>query len=541
MDPNRGLPAQKRALFSHEENNAKPNGTEPTKKMKKLDMVEAVADSKQSTPLKRLPKKEVPAAVHSDFSDWDESPIKPAPASQPKHHVAEKENSELDDSFDDPVILNSSKNHSNPPGTISPKKRSTALHLNETEQYRNSFAEERLTDSGVADFPSLNDSKSEVLLTVREVKNEDGLVDLLCVTDNGQQSVVYLQDHWAETNVEPNTRIRLIGAKPWGDAAALRCANPRSVSRDWLLHIWQENIRNEVLAQLVALRFTPSQFEAELEPCLEVHDIEENIWVPQLGLKGKVDATLEVKCGVRSRKQSLELKTGKSGPSSEHAAQVAVEPADKSSNLMLSFAKSKTDHLSPRHIDYFKKWITWIYSEWAEDKAKKGSRIEDLWQKPELQRESEGFCLSNLRLLNYVDVSTAGCSAYLLTFGGSTISDSIFAPGNMCTVSTSTRPGILLVPIIESSSKCVTVRSDRLVDVQETYHLDLARRRELIIDLAPPSYPYPDVATLPVSVQKLLSDTVKASELSIEQRDAVQAAILSTDYTLIEGFPGSGS
>ncbi|PIO69052.1 DNA replication factor Dna2 [Teladorsagia circumcincta] len=360
-----GLPPQKRPLFSHEKNNAKSNETEPTQKMKKLDVIEATVDSKQSTPLKRLPKKETAAAVHSDFSDWDESPIKHAQASHPhdeeKHRIAEKENSELDDSFDDPVILN----------------------------------------SGVDGFPSLNDSKGEVLLTVRDVKNEEGLVDLMCVTDNGQQSVVYLQDHWAEVDVEPNTRIRLIGAKPWGDAdwlvsnehgvmivapdtlvpctsiagatwcprkAALRCANPRTVSRDWLLHIWQENIRNEVIAQLVALRFTPSQFETELEPYLDVHDIEENIWLPQLGLKGKVDATLEV--------------------------------------------------------------------------------------------------------------------------------DFLF--------------------------------------------LATARRRELIIDLAPPSYPYPDVATLPVSVQKLLSDSVKASELSIEQRDAVQAAILSTEYTLIEGFPGSG-
>ncbi|KAK6014984.1 hypothetical protein OSTOST_19599, partial [Ostertagia ostertagi] len=132
-----------------------------------------------------------------------------------------------------------------------------------------------------------------------------------------------------------------------------------------------------------------------------------------------------------------------------------------------------------------RKWITWIYSEWAEDKARKGSRIEDLWQKPEVQREIKAFCLSNLRLLKHVNVSTEGCSAYLLTFGG-------------------------------------------------------ARRRELIIDLAPPSYPCPDVATLPVPVRKLLSDSVTSSELSIEQRNAVQAAILSTDFTLIEGFPGSG-
>ncbi|KAK6025383.1 DNA replication factor Dna2, partial [Ostertagia ostertagi] len=202
------------------------------------------------------------------------------------HHVAEKENSDLNDSFDDPVILN----------------------------------------SGVDGFPSLTDSKSESTPHSCEVKNEEGLVDLLCVTDNGQQSIVYLQDHWAETNVEPNTRISVslhwdwlvsnehgvmivapdtlvpctsIAGATWcprkvilnerfrgpveankamliGNIvhemfqAALRCPTPRTVSRDWLLHIWRANIRSEVLAQLVALRFTPSQFETELEPYLEV-------------------------------------------------------------------------------------------------------------------------------------------------------------------------------------------------------------------------------------------------------------------------------
>ncbi|KAK6035664.1 hypothetical protein COOONC_26831, partial [Cooperia oncophora] len=154
--------------------------------------------------------------------------------------------------------------------------------------------------------------------------------------------------------------------------------------------------------------------------------------------------------------------------------QVAVEPAARSSHLMLNFAKLKTDHLSANHVGYFKKWVTWIYSEWSEDKARKGSCLEDLWQKPVAERESEGFCLSNLRVVSHVDVSTDGYSAYLLTFGGnSNIVDSVFAPGNMCIVSTSAQPGILLVPIVESSSKNVTVRSDRLIDLQETYHLDL--------------------------------------------------------------------
>ncbi|KAK6043942.1 hypothetical protein COOONC_18553 [Cooperia oncophora] len=133
-------------------------------------------------------------------------------------------------------------------------------------------------------------------------------------------------------------------------------------------------------------------------------------------------------------------------------------------------------------------------------------------------------CLSNLRCrCSHVDVSTDGYSAYLLTFGGnSNIVDSVFAPGNMCIVSTSAQPGILLVPIVESSSKNVTVRSDRLIDLQETYHLDL----------------YNSFSTYPTTLGNLVL-LMGNDEASIEQRNAVHAAILSNDYTLIEGFPGS--
>ncbi|KAK5966330.1 hypothetical protein GCK32_007846 [Trichostrongylus colubriformis] len=42
------------------------------------------------------------------------------------------------------------------------------------------------------------------------------------------------------------------------------------------------------------------------------------------------------------------------------------------------------------------------------------------------------------------------------------------------------------------------------------------------------------------SVRRLLSDSVTSKELSDEQRNAVQSAILCNDYILIEGFPGSG-
>lgn len=54
----------------------------------------------------------------------------------------------------------------------------------------------------------------------------------------------------------------------------------------------------------------------------EIHDIEENLWVPQLGLKGKVDVSVRV----RNQKQPipLELKTGRASFSMEHKGQLLL-------------------------------------------------------------------------------------------------------------------------------------------------------------------------------------------------------------------------
>ncbi|XP_022654405.1 DNA replication ATP-dependent helicase/nuclease DNA2-like isoform X2 [Varroa destructor] len=59
----------------------------------------------------------------------------------------------------------------------------------------------------------------------------------------------------------------------------------------------------------------------------EVVDIEENLWCPRLGLKGKVDMTVELEMAANgniARQAPLELKTGKPSFSREHSAQVLL-------------------------------------------------------------------------------------------------------------------------------------------------------------------------------------------------------------------------
>lgn len=53
---------------------------------------------------------------------------------------------------------------------------------------------------------------------------------------------------------------------------------------------------------------------------LKVDDIEENLWCPQLGIKGKIDVTTQTNSGI----MPLEVKTGKSSMSLQHRGQVVL-------------------------------------------------------------------------------------------------------------------------------------------------------------------------------------------------------------------------
>lgn len=53
-------------------------------------------------------------------------------------------------------------------------------------------------------------------------------------------------------------------------------------------------------------------------------DIEENVWLPKLGLKGKIDVTAEVKIHSKRKVMPIEIKTGKPSFSAEHRGQTML-------------------------------------------------------------------------------------------------------------------------------------------------------------------------------------------------------------------------
>ncbi|VDM56466.1 unnamed protein product [Angiostrongylus costaricensis] len=476
---------------------------------KKTKSSDGLAKKKTSTPVKRTSKVETATGVHSDFSDWDESPIKQSSSLKcyselQSDKAAEKENSEFEDSFDAPVIL---------------EKRSAALRVLEPshEENEKKFSTEfqeagaptpKELDSGVRGFPSLNNPGSEVELTVREIKHEDGLVDLICTTSDGQDSVIYLQD-WLISNehgvmiVAPDTLVPCTSI-----TSATWC--PRKV-------VLSERFRGPSVANKAML------IGIVVHELFQVHDIEETIWSPQLGIKGKVDVTMEVmlySLMLSSHYKQpivdgslLYLKDGISRNVQPRALEMKAI-INQRNNLANYFSSLNADLLP----EYFKKWIKWIYLEWSEDQVRKARCISDLWRKPVEIRESEGFCAPHLVLVSQISTSPDNSSTLLTFHSASEISETVFAPGNMCLISTSTKPGFLLAPIIESSC------SERL--------------RKLIIDLEPPTVSSA-VSSLPHSVHKILSSSEASNEINEEQKKAVQSALLSDDYTLVEGFPGS--
>lgn len=57
---------------------------------------------------------------------------------------------------------------------------------------------------------------------------------------------------------------------------------------------------------------------------VSINDIEENLWVPEFGIKGKVDVTVQAKYDGASKIMPIELKTGRASGSEEHRGQVIL-------------------------------------------------------------------------------------------------------------------------------------------------------------------------------------------------------------------------
>uniref|UniRef100_A0A3B5AA44 DNA replication ATP-dependent helicase/nuclease DNA2 n=1 Tax=Stegastes partitus TaxID=144197 RepID=A0A3B5AA44_9TELE len=450
---------------------------------------------------------------------------------------------------------------------------------------------------------------------------------------------------------------------------------PRYLGDMYALGVSQEEMKQELHDYLPSLQHwanTPSnsrapsnrQDPATVVTVTELADIEENVWAPRFGLKGKIDVTARVRIQ-RPRNGShrmpeentvpLELKTGKESNSIEHRSQVilytlmslerynpetgfllylktgnmhpvapshmdrrellklrntlvhhihnsveqeaersrlsrlpdiltnrqtcqycpqkrncalyerAVDPsaADVSEDVVQDLLQQETGHLTLPHLNYFSHWLLLCCLEATTMEAKNSRKR--VWLQTVQESEKNGSCVGNLQLSGPVTVQSEG--VFLHRFQRSSVaSQQGLASGDRIVVSDQEGRlvGLATGYLCEISRKAISCTLDRdlskfsgvlfRVDGDEgvvglSTHLtnlsrlmencpDSDRLRELVVDLRSPEFISNLSSVLPREAKDTVANILKG--LNKPQKQAMKKVLLSKDYTLIVGMPGTG-
>ncbi|XP_066881579.1 DNA replication ATP-dependent helicase/nuclease DNA2 isoform X2 [Kogia breviceps] len=394
-------------------------------------------------------------------------------------------------------------------------------------------------------------------------------------------------------------------------------------------------------------------------------DIEESIWSPRFGLKGKIDVTVGVKihrgCKTKYKIMPLELKTGKESNSIEHRSQLVLytllsqeRRADPEAGLLLylktgqmypvpanhldkrellrlrnqmAFSlfhrinksatgektklapfpqiieeqqtckycsqlgncalysraveqqmddssvptsmqpkiKEETQHLKLTHLEYFSLWCLMLTLESQSKHNKKN--YQTIWSTPASDMEESGSCIGNLIRTEHVKTVCDG--QYLHNFqnknGAMPITnlmagDRIILSGeertlfalsrgymkeiNMTTVTClldrnlSGLPESTLFRLDQEEKHCdIDTPLGNLSKLMENTYAS-QKLRDLIIDFREPQFISYLSSVLPHDAKDTVASILKG--LNKPQRQAMKKVLLSKDYTLIVGMPGTG-
>ncbi|XP_051829823.1 DNA replication ATP-dependent helicase/nuclease DNA2 [Antechinus flavipes] len=398
----------------------------------------------------------------------------------------------------------------------------------------------------------------------------------------------------------------------------------------------------------------------------EALDIEENIWSPRFGLKGKIDVTVNVKIHRGSeatcRIMPLELKTGKESNSIEHRSQVILytllsqerradpeagwllylqtgnmypvpanrldrrellklrnqlafylangirkstvgkeqsqlaqlpsivndsytckycsqmyncalysraieQQMDKSliPLAMLPKIEKATEHLKHSHLQYFSLWYLMMTLESQSKDNKRSHR--NIWLMSASEREKNGDCIGNL--IRTEDVQTICSGQYLHSFQrkNGIIPNTNLMAGDRVVLSGEERKLLALTcgyvkEINMTSVTCTLDRNLSKLPKSTLFRLDYEERiggietplgnlsklmentpaseklRDLIIDFREPQFIEYLSSVLPHEAKDRVANILKG--LNKPQRQAMKKVLLSKDYTLIVGMPGTG-
>uniref|UniRef100_A0A2K6PLI8 DNA replication ATP-dependent helicase/nuclease DNA2 n=1 Tax=Rhinopithecus roxellana TaxID=61622 RepID=A0A2K6PLI8_RHIRO len=394
-------------------------------------------------------------------------------------------------------------------------------------------------------------------------------------------------------------------------------------------------------------------------------DIEESIWSPRFGLKGKIDVTVGVKihrgCKTKYKIMPLELKTGKESNSIEHRSQVvlytllsqerradpeaglllylktgqmypvpanrldkrellklrnqmafslfhrisksatrqktqlasllqiieeektckycsqigncalysrAVEQQMDGSSVpivMLPKIEEETQHLKQTHLEYFSLWCLMLTLESQSKDNKKNHQ--NIWLMPASEMEKSGSCVGHLIRTEHVKTICDGQYLHNFQRKHGAIPVTNLLAGDRVIVSGEERSLFALSRgyVKEINTTTVTCLLDRNLSVlpesilfrldQEEKNCDIEtplgnlsklmentfvskKLRDLIIDFREPQFISYLSSVLPHDAKDTVACILKG--LNKPQRQAMKKVLLSKDYTLVVGMPGTG-
>ncbi|XP_010730652.3 DNA replication ATP-dependent helicase/nuclease DNA2 isoform X3 [Larimichthys crocea] len=242
--------------------------------------------------------------------------------------------------------------------------------------------------------------------------------------------------------------------------------------------------------------------------------------------------------------------------------------AEDSEDVVRDFLQQETGHLTPPHLRYFSHWLLLCCLEAATMEAKNGRKR--VWLRTPEESEKNGSCVGNVQLSGPVMVQSGGVFLHRfqrsnavpqksLTNSGLASGDRIvvsdqeghlvgLATGYLCEVSRTLISCTLDRDLSKFTGVLFRLDSDEGVVGLSTHLTNLSklmvhcqdsdRLRELVVDLRPPDFISNLSSVLPREAKDTVANILKG--LNKPQKQAMKKVLLSKDYTLIVGMPGTG-
>ncbi|OXB74721.1 UNVERIFIED_CONTAM: hypothetical protein H355_001553 [Colinus virginianus] len=249
-------------------------------------------------------------------------------------------------------------------------------------------------------------------------------------------------------------------------------------------------------------------------------------------------------------------------------AELAVEERMSSVSFppaMVPIIEKETQHLKASHLEYFSLWYLMLTLEMQSGESKKGYK--NIWMVPSLEREKAGDCVGNMIRIDQVHEVSEGQYLHSFQRKNGAVPGANLLVGDRVVVS-GEEDGLLglatgyVREISATKISCLLGRNLSKLPKSTTFRLDheegdcgigvpfenlsklmkdspvSEKLRNLIIDFHKPRFIQHLSSVLPPEAKEAVANILKG--LNKPQKQAMKQVLLSKDYTLIVGMPGTG-